>query len=141
VPIGYAAFCVSVVRCVRIRAHQSDHPSPMPPDCTALSALELAGPPVRRLETPWPYSWTITPVVEIAIAAGRRVVEEVHLHAAGRTIGRRGEVCVVGPGTILRVGLDGVVAETLAGIVGGLEISSGFGEAVARVMSWRRLFQ
>src|SRR5262249_39612873 len=62
VPMGYAWFSMSVVFCVNISAHQSLHPSPMPPLWMALSALELDGPPVRRLETPWPNSWLITPL-------------------------------------------------------------------------------
>src|SRR5438876_12135865 len=59
VPIGYDAALVSVVFCVNIRPHQSLHPSPIPPDWIASSALAFAGPPVRRFDTPWPNSWTM----------------------------------------------------------------------------------
>src|SRR4051794_4222683 len=56
VPDGDAPSFVSVVFCVSMAAHQSPQPSPIPPDGVRLSALELAGPPVSRLVTPWPSS-------------------------------------------------------------------------------------
>src|SRR4051812_16644610 len=56
VPTGYLPILVSLDFCVNISPKKSLHPSPIPPDCVEFSALEFAGPPVRRLEMPWPYS-------------------------------------------------------------------------------------
>src|SRR5690349_21125451 len=42
-------------------AKVSDQPSPIPRASLALRQRELAGPPVRRLDRPWQYSWITTP--------------------------------------------------------------------------------
>jgi hypothetical protein len=56
--------------------------------------------------------------IEIAVTIGRGAIPVVHLHAARRSIWRRGEVGVVRAGAILRFGVDEVVAFTaLAAVV------------------------
>src|SRR4029453_11140877 len=55
-PDGRGVMAVSPGLIVCTSANQSLHPSPMPRLCRANRALELAGPPVKRLEIPCVYS-------------------------------------------------------------------------------------
>ena len=51
-------YLVSLGFCANISDHQSLQPSPIPPLWIEFSALAFAGPPVKRLLTPCPNSWT-----------------------------------------------------------------------------------
>ena len=68
--------------------------------------------------------------VQRAVAARRGEVEQVHLHPAGVAVRRGREVRVVGAGTILGIGLDRVVAQALAAVVGLLEVAGRLVEPV-----------
>ena len=59
-PIGLLAVRVSPALRLMATDMKSPHPSPIPPASYTVKQLEFAGPPVRRLETPWVYSWMIT---------------------------------------------------------------------------------
>lgn len=125
---------------------KSLQPSPMPPDSRAFRQLELAGPPVSRLETEKrgescvnKTSKVIRTTVSIlvdhdsslkgAVAVRRRLGPDVHAHAAGLAIRRSGKVGVVGARAVLGVQDDIVISQAALPVSVVLEVTGLFGEA------------
>ena len=90
----------------------------------------FAGPPTRRLEMPWPYSWITMPVSRSPSRSGFGRGPDEHLHARALAVGRRAEVRVVGAAAVLRLGAHGVVAGAAAAVVVDLEVAARLVEAV-----------
>ena len=68
--------------------------------------------------------------IQITVAIRRREIEDKHLRARRKTVGRRGKVGVVEPRSILRLGEHWVVSGAAAAVVAHLKVARRFIESV-----------
>src|SRR5215470_7614355 len=68
-------------------------------------------------------------LIEIAVTIRSRPGEDKHLHSRRRAIGRRGKICVIRAGRVLRLGTYEITGETTTTEVVVLEVARGFSKA------------
>src|SRR5271170_93101 len=67
--------------------------------------------------------------IKVAVEIWRRAVKQKDLHYSRCAIRGRGKAGVIRATAVLRIGFDGVVSQSAAAEIRGLEIARGFGEA------------